>query len=776
MEARPDAPATPAKTFGKPVTLQFSNAPKKQINPYVKIPIPEKSIERYDIEQNRVSTLIMDKHGRYIENGVTRTLDKTKENKNYSLEDVHMADLDGISQPGYSYEKNKEKRESEETENDKDMEMKKKPMPSNEITTQQDLHSPTTMNKTQGILPPTQKSEAPETTPEDGLLDDDAASDDRYTRFLSELNKVIAERVDLNVKPQMDKCLDTITQLIQSKIGGATQSPNAIPTFGNQITPSLRTPNHSLQKETHHTGVSFSSLNSLQYIESPYRPAGTLQVPSQTPAIIGLVRLQDQEPIKLSGKDDKVHHIREDLESQHHQLQPLVINLARVSLLATKEIHLKLKKLGMMDKRDSNGDPLHIPKSTQCNTTYNIPDNLEKEENLQNQKSKIDRIAKEATVRLAIAMADAVRMEIQHLWNHRVNKIIDEIIKIAKHITRQISKNESTEDTWQGAPEGLKPFYCIVHFASEMDKDTTSNFLRNHIIENEKQFIDKVGLKFNIADVSHHLQVIACRALSSNSARRHLNIAAAWLMATILPATVKLQQHVEHDIRAKEIESEITVETQARSINTASKAVADALIKTTESCPTDIQGTRIAALVAKEVKAELKREASKKDKGRQRDGPTQPAHFQTKAQKKRMKHETRQQERHTDWPCPAGFPPTPTNEQHSSLQPHPHWTPQQTNATWTQGTKYTQPQPPTPLPTHSQYHLPQNTPREYHQTPYEERNHQSGRDHGQIERSRGRSHRGRSHGHGRGRGRGRGRQNPHGRGSRGRENSYHQHY
>jgi hypothetical protein len=152
--------------------------------------------------------LIMDKHGRYIENGVTRTLDKTKENKNYSLEDVHMADLDGISQPGYSYDKNKEKRESEEseeTENDKDMGMKKKSIPSSEITTQQDLHSPTTMNKTQEILPPTQKSEAPETTPEYGPLDHDAASDDRYTRFLSELNKVIAERVDLNVKPQMDK-------------------------------------------------------------------------------------------------------------------------------------------------------------------------------------------------------------------------------------------------------------------------------------------------------------------------------------------------------------------------------------------------------------------------------------------------------------------------------------------------------------------------------------------------------------------------------------------
>jgi hypothetical protein len=142
-----------------------------------------------------------------------------------------------------------------------------------------------------------------------------------------------------------------------------------------------------------------------------------------------------------------------------------------------------------------------------------------------------------------------------------------------------------------------------------MEKYTSSNFLRNHIIENEKEFIDKVGLKFNIADESSHLQVIACRAISSNNTRRHLNTAAAWLMATILPATVKIQKHVDHNMRANEIESEIAVETQARSINTSRKAVEDALIKTMESCPTDIQGTRISALVVKEVKAELRRQA-----------------------------------------------------------------------------------------------------------------------------------------------------------------------
>jgi hypothetical protein len=136
--------------------------------------------------------------------------------------------------------------------------------------------------------------------------------------------------------------------------------------------------------------------------------------------------------------------------------------------------------------------------------------------------------------------------------------------------------------------------------------------LQNYIKENEKQFIDKVGIKFNITDVSQHLQVIACKALISKNAKRHLNTAAAWLLATIIPATAKIQKHVEKELRAKEIENAITVETKARSINTATKAVAEALIKTVETHPTDIQGNRIAVLVTKEVKAELKRESAKK--------------------------------------------------------------------------------------------------------------------------------------------------------------------
>jgi hypothetical protein len=215
-----------------------------------------------------------------------------------------------------------------------------------------------------------------------------------------------------------------------------------------------------------------------------------------------------------------------------------------------------------------------------------------------------------------------------------------------------------------------------------LDRDKTSNFLQDYIKENEKQFIDKVGVKFNIADVSHHLQVIACKALSSQSAKRHLNTAAAWLFATIIQATVKIQKHVETELRAKEIENAITVETKARSINTASKAVVDALSNTSETHPTDIQGSRIAAPVAKEVKAQPKRESAKKDKDRQRDGPSQSVHFLTQAQKKWLKRMSQQPQKHTNWHCPAGFPPTAPNTQHSQYNPTQHWHQQQTNFTW----------------------------------------------------------------------------------------------
>jgi hypothetical protein len=77
------------------VTLQFLNAPKKKVNPYMKAPILEKAIERYGIENNRVYTLIMDELGRYIENVNSRILNRTEEDTIDPLKNINVDDLVG---------------------------------------------------------------------------------------------------------------------------------------------------------------------------------------------------------------------------------------------------------------------------------------------------------------------------------------------------------------------------------------------------------------------------------------------------------------------------------------------------------------------------------------------------------------------------------------------------------------------------------------------------------------------------------------------------------
>jgi transglutaminase/protease-like cytokinesis protein 3 len=108
--------------------LQLSNAPRKpQSNPYLKPPQSTKTIGLFDVTDNRMYVLATDDEGRYIETGKYRTIDKPKEtvipntaqdkdNTVDLLQEINVEDLDGISQPGYSYEENKSKRENEESE------------------------------------------------------------------------------------------------------------------------------------------------------------------------------------------------------------------------------------------------------------------------------------------------------------------------------------------------------------------------------------------------------------------------------------------------------------------------------------------------------------------------------------------------------------------------------------------------------------------------------------------------------------------------------------
>jgi hypothetical protein len=170
----------------------------------------------------------------------------------------------------------------------------------------------------------------------------------------------IDTKVNSNMRTQMNTSLASFAQLVDKRVTVRLREQlSATPT---NTTRALTLQGFHQDKDTPQSAVTFASLSSANTTQSPYNPHDTRQVPSHTPPVMGLDIHHDQEPVKLSGKDDKIQYIREDLESQHHQLQPKVIKLAITSRLATKYIHIKLNKLGIMAQRDSNGDPLHIPK------------------------------------------------------------------------------------------------------------------------------------------------------------------------------------------------------------------------------------------------------------------------------------------------------------------------------------------------------------------------------------------------------------------------------
>jgi hypothetical protein len=138
---------------------------------------------------------------------------------------------------------------------------------------------------------------------------------------------------------------------------------------------------------------------------------------------------------------------------------------------------------------------------------------------------------------------------------------------------------------------------------------------------------------------------------------------------------------VEQNIRAREIGNEISVETKSQSIQTASKSVADALIKTTEDGPTDLQDTRITAIVSAQLQA-AKKEAAKKEKGRQHEGHYQPTLYQPKAQHKKKKGNWEaHSQQNASWSCPSGYPPASTNDTPSEYPAQQWQTPN--NQMWT---------------------------------------------------------------------------------------------
>jgi hypothetical protein len=399
MEARDETHAPPVKAEGTTDNLQLYNAPQKpQSNPYLKLQTPAiKIIELFHVTNNRMRWLSMDGQGWYIKTGNYRVIHKPtdkevldkptdKDDANDLLQDINIEDLDGISQPDYSYEDNKRKREHEESEHgDTNVMIGKIIMGLPKIiTTQEHVNLLISKDKTQVLTPQLQETECIKIDTEETAEDDKmevVQTNEQYEHFMVDIMNAIDAKVNLNMITQMTTIIASFKRLVDARL--TVMMREQLTAMLTNVTPTLSISGFYRGKVTPQSVVTFASLSSTNNTQSPYHPDGTLQVPNQTPLFMGLDIHQDQEPVKLSGKDDKVQCIREDLELQHRQLQPKVIKLARVSLLSTKDIYIKLRNLGIMEQRNSNGDPLHIPKSKQCNMTYKIQEEHKNEAPLQ---------------------------------------------------------------------------------------------------------------------------------------------------------------------------------------------------------------------------------------------------------------------------------------------------------------------------------------------------------------------------------------------------------
>jgi hypothetical protein len=82
---------------------------------------------------------------------------------------------------------------------------------------------------------------------------------------------------------------------------------------------------------------------------------------------IGLQPKPNQGPVPLGGINDRLHHIIDDLESQHEQLQEKMIGLARKQLMIAKELNEKIKVLDLLASRQDDRR-LYIPNPCRIRT------------------------------------------------------------------------------------------------------------------------------------------------------------------------------------------------------------------------------------------------------------------------------------------------------------------------------------------------------------------------------------------------------------------------
>jgi hypothetical protein len=192
-------------------------------------------------------------------------------------------------------------------------------------------------------------------------------------------------------------------------------------------------------------------------MESEHTKYCDMTIVTSESCLIGLIPKSDQKPVPLGGATDRLNHIRDDLESQHEQLQAITTIIARKQLLIAKEIHNNMKVYELLTSRQHDGR-LYIPKSCKIGTEYQIRKELENEAELIAVKTIIATITTQAEDLVAKEMRTGAKLELDEIWGWKSDLTIRGLVNLANHISKKIFLNEQlTSAEWNDPPRTTTP-------------------------------------------------------------------------------------------------------------------------------------------------------------------------------------------------------------------------------------------------------------------------------------------------------------------------------
>jgi hypothetical protein len=144
-----------------------------------------------------------------------------------------------------------------------------------------------------------------------------------------------------------------------------------------------------------HSQVSFSEHNMTATMKPEHLKHCDMTILSKESRSIGLQPKPNQGPAQLGGINDRLHHIRDDLESQHEQLQEKTIGSARKQLIIAKELNEKIKVLYLLTSRKDDGR-LYNPNSCRIRIEYQIRIELQHDADQIAVRNRIATIKKQA--------------------------------------------------------------------------------------------------------------------------------------------------------------------------------------------------------------------------------------------------------------------------------------------------------------------------------------------------------------------------------------------